>query len=211
MKIRVSMQGAYMVMELEDGQARRMFWKMAELLRLAGGKKQPGDPAEPDMRMPETRHEERKQTEVPPAENPAAVDSVLDGPELAPLQEEAELLIPPAEEPGQPEPEEAPQPAKMLYKGFMYIKCPNCEEARGYFTRTGSERYFCKTCGETTFFDAAAPLVPIYVRCECGKGFRYMTNMTDTAFDINCLDCGAPVAVKWNEKKGLYETIREGM
>ena len=39
MKIRVSMQGAYMVMELEDGQARRMFWKMAELLRLAGGKK----------------------------------------------------------------------------------------------------------------------------------------------------------------------------
>lgn len=70
MKIRVSMQGAYMVMELEDGQARRMFWKMAELLRLAGGKKQPGDPAEPDMRMPETRHEERKQTEVPPAENP---------------------------------------------------------------------------------------------------------------------------------------------
>ena len=26
MKIRVSMQGAYMVMELEDGQARRMFW-----------------------------------------------------------------------------------------------------------------------------------------------------------------------------------------
>ena len=38
-----------------------------------------------------------------------------------------------------------------------------------------------------------------------------MTNMTDTAFDINCLDCGAPVAVQWNEKKGLYETIREGM
>ena len=32
--------------------------------------------------------------------------------------------------------------------------------------------------------------------------------MTDPAFDVNCLNCGAPVAVQWNEHKGLYETIR---
>lgn len=77
---------------------------------------------------------------------------------------------------------------------------------KGYFTKNEAEYYFCKSCRTTTYFDK--PLVPLRIRCECGKGLKYMTNMTDTAFDINCLDCGAPVAVNWNEKKGEYETMR---
>ena len=35
MKLKVSMPGTYMVMELEESQTRRMFWKMAELLHLS--------------------------------------------------------------------------------------------------------------------------------------------------------------------------------
>lgn len=27
-------------------------------------------------------------------------------------------------------------------------------------------------------------------------------------FGLNCIDCGQPVAMKYNEKKKLYETIR---
>ena len=28
-------------------------------------------------------------------------------------------------------------------------------------------------------------------------------------FDVNCIECGTPVAVKWNSRKKLYDTIRE--
>ncbi len=51
-------------------------------------------------------------------------------------------------------------------------------------------------------------LKPLYVNCECGKSYRYMTNMKEQMFDIECLNCGNPVAVKRNEKKQEYETIR---
>jgi DNA-directed RNA polymerase subunit N (RpoN/RPB10) len=33
--------------------------------------------------------------------------------------------------------------------------------------------------------------------------------MTETEFDVDCYDCGAPVAVEWNEKKWMYETMKE--
>lgn len=35
------------------------------------------------------------------------------------------------------------------------------------------------------------------------------TNETAEMFDLNCLDCGQPVAMKYNVKKKRYETIRE--
>lgn len=52
-------------------------------------------------------------------------------------------------------------------------------------------------------------LVPLYINCQCGRGFKYMTNMTDNMFDINCIECGSLVAVQYNAKKKIYETIRE--
>ena len=52
-------------------------------------------------------------------------------------------------------------------------------------------------------------MVPLYMKCECGRQARYLTNMTETEFDVDCYDCGAPVAVEWNEKKWMYETMKE--
>ena len=36
-----------------------------------------------------------------------------------------------------------------------------------------------------------------------------MTNLKENMFDINCFNCGNPVAVSWNEKKKIYDTIGE--
>lgn len=97
-------------------------------------------------------------------------------------------------------------PAKMKYRGFLYIKCAECGAAKGFRMKKESDHYHCDNCGARTEFEN--PLVPLFVNCECGGAFRYLTNMTDPMFDINCLECGTPVAVQWNEHKGLYETIR---
>ena len=47
-----------------------------------------------------------------------------------------------------------------------------------------------------------------YMKCECGRQARYMTNITEAEFDMTCYDCGSPVAMQWNEKKEQYETMR---
>ena len=48
----------------------------------------------------------------------------------------------------------------------------------------------------------------MYVNCDCGSTSRYKPNMIENMFDMDCLNCGQPVAVSWNEKKRVYETIR---
>lgn len=93
------------------------------------------------------------------------------------------------------------------YKGFLYVKCPECGNIKGFCTKEPMEGFHCFECGaDMPFTDK---LVPLYVNCQCGRGFKYMTNMADNMFDVNCVECGAPVAVQYNARKKLYETIRE--
>lgn len=104
------------------------------------------------------------------------------------------------------ESDKTPEPIRPKYRGFLYIRCPECGSVKGFHMKKESDHYHCDNCGARTIFDT--PLVPLQVRCECGQRFNYLTNQTAQAFDIPCLECGAPVAVEWNEKKSLYETIR---
>lgn len=104
------------------------------------------------------------------------------------------------------ESDKTPEPIRPKYRGFLYIRCPECGTVKGFYMKKESDHYHCDSCGARSEFEK--PLVPLQVRCECGQRFNYLTNLTDTAFDIPCLECGAPVAVQWNEKKGLYETIQ---
>ena len=62
----------------------------------------------------------------------------------------------------------------------------------------------CEECGEEM---ELKDLVWLYTNCECGRNARYLTNMTEKAFDVCCVDCGQPVAVTYNRKKNQYETI----
>ncbi|WP_157833849.1 hypothetical protein [Ruminiclostridium josui] len=93
------------------------------------------------------------------------------------------------------------------YTGGLIVKCRKCGLIRGFFTHKPIDHYHCFECGKYT------PLPPelraVEVRCECGKFFKYQTNITDPAFDATCVECGAPVAVGYNEKLGRYLTIMD--
>lgn len=90
------------------------------------------------------------------------------------------------------------------YKGFLLIECEHCHKVRAFCSKYELGYYTCK-CGRHTPFKE--PLVKVDMKCECGKHYTYYTNRKETAFDINCLECGSPVAVKYNEHEKCYQTI----
>lgn len=132
-------------------------------------------------------------------ENKREEHLVKDGEEL----EQPEVLTEP-EGLTQPDPMMEPEPIHKSYRGFLYIKCQHCGEERGFCAKQPVSEYKCRTCGKVTPFEELADL---NVDCECGKHFYYHTNMTEYAFDVDCIECGTPVAVKWNKKKKMYVTI----
>lgn len=103
------------------------------------------------------------------------------------------------------QPDEEPHHG-LAYKGFIYWKCGKCGAVRGFCLKKESRECHCVSCEEDLPFDE--PLKPLYVNCECGRSFKYMTNMDEEMFDVDCINCGSPVPVKWNGHKEIYETIK---
>lgn len=139
--------------------------------------------------------------------NSARLDSEILTPEPQVYTTEDTDLPDPVEEKKEPVELSEPEQPNLKFKGFLYIKCPKCGKTRGFMSKNPTDHYHCDSCGARSEFDG--PLVPLWVNCECGKSFRYFTNMDEPAFDINCLECGTPVAVTWNGKKRMYVTMRE--
>lgn len=90
------------------------------------------------------------------------------------------------------------------YGGFLYIKCCECGEIKAFCAKHNLTEYRCK-CGAIT---PLADLHRMYVNCQCGAQLKYKTNMDEDMFDVNCIECGNPVAVSWNAKKMIYQTIK---
>lgn len=175
MKVRVSIPGAYMAMDMEEEKAHRTFRKIMELLCIAGA---------------------RNEKEV-------ASGKELDG-ALTAIQI-PEPMEPETDVPAQIGSEEPAAPMISIgYGGFLYIKCSSCGKVKGFCAKTRLSNFRCD-CGSLTRLEH---LVPLFMRCECGRNSKYLTNMEEPAFDINCYDCGNPVAVAWNPGKKQYETIR---
>lgn len=200
MKVRISMPGAYTAMEFDESKGYEVFRKLNEtLVRLGTGgaaKAEPATETEPKLQI--INHEFAKAPEAEKKEIQEAFEKTMDSYLVAKgIKEDSDTWGDEGSE---------VIPAKMRYKGFMYIKCPECGTIKGFYTKKESDHYHCDNCGARTDFEN--PLVLLWINCECGERFRYWTNMTDPAFDVNCLNCGSLVAVQWNEKKGLYETIR---
>lgn len=181
MKVRVSMPEASVAIDFEEGKALEVFGKLNEVL-LAMKKK--GKSSMPEEIVVPVKAVIKPEVKIlPKAEVPSLpVPSILE------------------------EPEDLSESVAPKYKGFVYIKCPVCGKERGTCFKKESDHYHCDGCGSRSEFEK--PLVPLFVNCECGKRFKYLTNMTESLFDISCLDCGAPVTVKWNEDKRIYESIR---
>ena len=89
------------------------------------------------------------------------------------------------------------------YKGFVLIKCDHCGITRGVSLRQKTKTYRCP-CGELTRLH---DLMPLYVDCQnCGRHFRYMTNITEDNTEVKCLDCKTPVKIRINTRHTAYVT-----
>lgn len=95
-------------------------------------------------------------------------------------------------------------PPQAAYKGFLYVECSHCGKTWGFNAKEERTSVLCRECGKET---SLIHMVKAYVNCQCGRRFKYQTNHTSDLFDINCLDCGSPVPLGYNKKKGTYETL----
>lgn len=148
-------------------------------------------------------NEKRFLVEVPAVENPDFKEAVhqMVTPEKLPPQETI-----------QEEPEVAPMEINKNmtqelsgYTGFLHIRCEHCGKTKTFCTKHQLSYYGCKECGKKTDLK---DLKLAFINCECGGRTRYFTNETAELIELNCINCGMPVALKYNAKKKLYETIR---
>lgn len=90
------------------------------------------------------------------------------------------------------------------YKGFLHVRCEKCGKIQSFCSKEVISSHRCKSCGHVTSLDY---LKRLYVNCQCGRTSRYKTNLDGDAFEISCFQCGAPVDIRYNDKKDLYETV----
>lgn len=95
----------------------------------------------------------------------------------------------------------------LMYKGFIHWKCKKCGAIRGFCLKKESKGVHCMSCGDDSLFEE--PLKLMYAKCECGQSYKYMTNMDEEMFDMNCMNCGAPIPIKWNGHDMCYQTIKD--
>lgn len=148
-------------------------------------------------------NEKRFLVEVPAVENPDFKETVH--------QMAASEKLPP-QEPVREETEAAPMKTnKNLtresrgYTGFLHIRCEHCGKTKTFCAKHQLSYYGCKECGGKTDLK---DLKRAFINCECGGMARYLTNETAELIELDCINCGMPVALKYNAKKKLYETIR---
>ena len=91
------------------------------------------------------------------------------------------------------------------YSGFLHIRCEHCGKTKSFCAKHQLSYYGCKECDKKT---ELKDLKLAFINCECGSWLRYFTNETADLIELNCINCGMPVALKYNAKKKLYETIR---
>lgn len=148
-------------------------------------------------------NEKRFLVKVPAVENPDFKEAVhqMVTPEKLPPQETI-----------QGEPEVAPMEINKNmtqelsgYTGFLHIRCEHCGKSKTFCTKHQLSYYGCKECGKKTDLK---DLKRAFINCECGGTAGYLTNETAELIELNCINCGMPVALKYNAKKKLYETIR---
>lgn len=164
-KMTVSTAGKRISVDVDEKQADKTFWGLAEKLMLAARQ--------------EKGEESVKEQEEQPKEQI--------NPEKEDMPEEEDYCT-----------------RREGYTGFLLIKCSHCGKTKAFCSKFPLTHYKCE-CGEKTELN---DLHRLYITCECGKKYGYRTNIQEPVLDVNCINCGAPVAVQWNSKKELYETIR---
>lgn len=88
------------------------------------------------------------------------------------------------------------------YKGFLFIRCEDCGETKGFYAKYPLTYHQCGCGHRTELHD----LRPAYVACKCGETFKYMTNL-EYDFTIPCKACGSPVDMEMGAKGTAFVTV----
>lgn len=92
------------------------------------------------------------------------------------------------------------------YKGFLMVKCEECGAVKAFCAKQETYGFRCDECGYETPLEK---LRPMFMKCKCGKEFRYKTNLTDRYVTHTCISCHAPVDMELNRRETAYVTIEE--
>lgn len=123
-------------------------------------------------------------------------ENVIEPEESAP--EPAETV---GEEP--PQGEEEPSKDGNAILGFSHIRCEHCGAEKTFCARNWLSKYTCERCGQVTRL--RGHIHPARAVCKCGNRSIYSTNAEESAFDIPCVVCGAPMSVVWVPGRNRYE------
>lgn len=107
---------------------------------------------------------------------------------------------PPAEV---PESEPAAEEPKK-FSGFLHLRCRHCSSVKSFCAKAPIDSFQCNYGHRTEL----RGLRKIQFNCECGKFFRYQTNLEDDVITMDCFTCGSPVDLEWNRKKQAYEKMK---
>ena len=131
---------------------------------------------------------------------------------LRAAEERMECVIEPAEsvpEPAEavsgepPQGEEEPSKDGNAILGFSHIRCEHCGAEKTFCAKSWYSKYTCDRCGQVTRL--RGHVHPAKATCKCGNKSVYSTNVEESAFDIPCVVCGAPMSVVWIPGKNRYE------
>ena len=195
MKIRLSVQGASLNVEVSDKKAMGIYRGLAERLLLQAGASESQTDKEEEAEKSPVKIVSPVKTDITEIkkENPDLFSPLIK------TEEEERNDIPEFISPSENEPEQ--------YRGFLLIRCEHCGKIRAYCSNYPVTYHKCECGHKTDLHD----LKPLYANCECGQRSYYRTNIEDPILDVNCISCGASVAVEWNAKKKRYGTIKEQM
>lgn len=141
--------------------------------------------------------EERMECVIEPAESvPEGTESVIEPAENVPEPAEAVSGEPPQEE-------EEPSKDGNAIRGFSHIRCEHCGAEKTFCARNWLSKYTCERCGQVTRL--RGHIHPARAVCKCGNRSIYSTNAEESAFDIPCVVCGAPMSVVWVPGRNRYE------
>ena len=141
---------------------------------------------------------------------PEGTERVIEPPEnvIEPAEsvpEPAESVPEPAETVGEEPPQEEEEPSKdgNAILGFSHIRCEHCGAEKTFCAKSWYSKYTCDRCGQVTRL--RGHVHPAKATCKCGNKSVYSTNAEESAFDIPCVVCGAPMSVVWVPGRNRYE------
>ena len=134
---------------------------------------------------------------------PEGTERVIEPPEnvIEPAESAPEPAEAVSEEP--PQGEEEPSKDGNAILGFSHIRCEHCGAEKTFCARSWLSKYTCERCGQVTRL--RGHIHPARAVCKCGNQSIYSTNAEESAFDIPCVVCGAPMSVVWVPGRNRYE------